>query len=133
MNEFYNQDYTQEEIEVILEKIKECVRNDKFSIAQNENRQENVEFIEDYRLNASKQKEILISIDKMDFCHSLKNTKVGFEWETLYVFCPQRTLFDVFGEEELVDIYIKFNVIEDKKVVTISFHKRNKPIQYAFR
>ena len=136
MNEFYNQTYTKEEVEVILEKIKDCIKKDQFIISKNEKRQENIQFINEYRLDASKQKEILVSIDKMDFCHSLQNTKIGFEWETLYVFCPQRTLFDVFGEEELVDIYTKFNVIEtgkDKRVVTISFHKRNKPIEYAFR
>ena len=54
-----------------------------------------------------------------------------------YVFCQQRNLFDIFGEEEFVDIYTKFNIIEykidKKRVVTISFHKRNKPIAYLFR
>ncbi|MGH4121253.1 hypothetical protein [Clostridium sp.] len=136
MSEHYNQDYTKEECNVILLKIKECVNNNKFTVEQNNNRNENIHFIQDYNINHSKQKAILLSIQTTDFCHSLKNTNIGYEYEILYVFCPQRTLFDVFGEEELVDIYIKFNIIEyvkNKRVVTISFHKRNKPIDYIFR
>lgn len=37
-------------------------------------------------------------------------------------FCPQRTLFDAFGEEELVDIYTKFSIIEygENKRVNVS-------------
>ena len=67
---------------------------------------------------------------------SLQNTKVGFEHEVLYVFCPQVTLFNFDGIEELVDIYTKFNLIDSgsrKRVVVISFHKRNKSIDYLFR
>ena len=43
-----------------------------------------------------------------------------------FMFCPQRPLFNAFGEEEFVDIYTKFNIIEygnKKRVITISFHK----------
>ena len=135
MNEHYNQNYTEKECDVILQKIKICVNNNKFTVEQNKNRRENIQFIRDYNLNNSKQKSIILSIETTDFCHTLKNTNIGYEYETLYVFCPQRTLFDVFGEEEFVDIYMKFNIIEygyDKRIVTISFHKRNKPIDYIF-
>lgn len=62
------------------------------------------QFIRDYNLNNSKQKAIILSIATTDCCHSLKNTNIGYEYETLYVFCPQRTLFDAFGEEEFVNI-----------------------------
>lgn len=136
MSEHYNYNYTKEEIDVILIKIKDCVNHNKFTIEQNKNRRENIQFIREYNLTSSKQKTILLSIETTDFCHSLQNTNIGYEYKTLYVFCPQRTLFDAFGEEEFIDIYIKFNIIEyddNKRVVTISFHKRNKPMDYAFR
>lgn len=136
MSEHYNQDYTKEEVEVILQRIKNCVNDNFYIISQNENRKENIQLINDYRLSTKKQKEILLSIEVKDFCHSLKSTNPGYEYEVLYVFCPQRTLFNVFGEEEFVDIYTKFNIIEyghKKMVITISFHKRNKPISYLFR
>lgn len=137
MSEHYNQDYTREEVEVILNKIKDCINDNQYIISQNQNRAENVQFINEYRLDEKKRKEILLSIEVDDFCHSLNNINPGYEHEVLYVFCPQRNLFDIFGEEEFVDIYTKFNIIEykidKKRVVTISFHKRNKPIDYLFR
>lgn len=137
MSEHYNQNYTREEVVVILNKIKDCINDNQYIISQNQNRAENVQFINEYRLDEKKRKEILLSIEVDDFCHSLNNTNPGYEHEVLYVFCPQRNLFDIFGEEEFVDIYTKFNIIEykidKKRVVTISFHKRNKPIAYLFR
>ncbi len=44
--------------------------------------------------------------------------------------------FNFEGEEKWVDIYTKFNIIDiasGKRVVVISFHKRNKSIGYLFR
>ena len=137
MSEHYNQNYTREEVQVILNKIKDFINDNQYIISQNQNRAENVQFINEYRLDEKKRKEILLSIEVDDFCHSLNNINPGYEHEVLYVFCPQRNLFDIFGEEEFVDIYTKFNIIEykidKKRVVTISFHKRNKPIAYLFR
>jgi len=136
MGEYYNQSYTEEEIKAILQKIQDCITNGNYTISLNQYRQENIQFINEYRLDASKQKEILLNIEVLDFCHSLKNINPGFEHEILYVFCPQQNLFNILGEEESIDIYIKFNIIEyadNKRVIAVSFHKRNKPINYAFR
>lgn len=135
MSEHYNQSYTKEEVDVILQKIKDCVNKNRYTISQNEKRKENIELISEYRLDSKKQKDILLSVEVTDFCHSLNNINPGFEHEILYVFCPQRTLFNVFGEEEFVDIYTKFNIIEygdNNRVIAVSFHKRNKPISYLF-
>ncbi|KRQ87076.1 hypothetical protein ABG79_00874 [Caloramator mitchellensis] len=112
MNQHYNQNYTREEINVILEMIQDCVREGRFIISKNENRQENIDFINEYNLNSIRQKEILLKIKTEDFCHSLHNTKIGFEHEVLYVFCPKNTLFNIDGIEEIVDIYTKFNLID---------------------
>lgn len=136
MNPYYNQHYTKEQIEVILQTIQDCIRRNRYIISKNENRSENIEFINNYNLSTAKQKDILLRIEPDDFCHSLQNTNLGFEYETLYVFCPQIMLFNFDGEEELVDIYTKFNIIEydaGKRVIAISFHKRNKPLDYLFR
>ena len=136
MNHHYNQNYTRKQIDLILAMIQDCIREDRFNISKNENRQENKDFINEYNLNSKRQKEILLKIKTEDFCHSLKNTKKGFEHEILYVFCPQVMLFNIDGIEVLVDVYTKFNLIENvdgKRVVAVSFHKRNKPIDYLFR
>lgn len=136
MNPYYNQNYTKVQIDAILDKIKDCVVNNKYTIALNENRQENVDFINEYNIRSDKQKSILLQLRTEDFCHTLQNTKICFEYEALYVFVPQVQLFNADGEEETVDVYTKFNVIDMSngcRTVVISFHKLNKPIEYLFR
>jgi hypothetical protein len=136
MNPHYNQNYSREEIEDILAKIKACVSVGKYSISLNERRQENIDFINEYNIRSDKQKSILMQIEVEEFCHSLQNTNIGYEYEVLYVFVPQVQLFNADGEEETVDVYTKFNVIDlpsGSRAVVISFHKRNKPIDYLFR
>ena len=110
--------------------------NDKYTIALNENRQENIDFINEYNIRRDKQRQILLQLRTEDFCHTLQNTKIGFEYEVLYVFVPQIQLFNADGEKEIVDIYTKFNVIDmynGSRTVLISFHKLNRPIDYLFR
>lgn len=136
MNPHYNQNYTKEEIDTVLDKIKSCVGNNKYTIALNENRQENIDFINEYNIRSNKQKSILLQLKTEDFCHTLQNTKLGYEYEVLYVFVPQVQLFNADGVEETVDVYTKFNIIDlpnGHRTVVISFHKRNKPIDYLFR
>jgi hypothetical protein len=136
VNPYYNQNYSREEIERILDKIKRCVSSGKFTISQNENRQENIDFINEYNIRSDRQRSLLMQIEVEDFCHSLQNTNPGFEYEVLYVFVPQVQLFNADGEEEIVDVYTKFNIIDlasGSRAVVISFHKKNKPIDYLFR
>lgn len=136
MNPHYNQNYSREEIAAVLQIINSCVENGNYTISLNENRQENIDFINEYNIRSDKQKSILMQIKTNDFCHSLQNTKAGYESEVLYVFVPQVHLFNAEGEEETVSIYIKINIIDlpfGSRIVVISFHKRNKPIDYLFR
>lgn len=136
MNPYYNQNYSKEQIEAILVKIHECVRINRFTISRNDNRQENIDFINEYNLRSDKQASILLQIHAEDFCNSLQNTNTGYEHEILYVFVPQVQLFNSAGEEETVDVYTKFNIIDmpgGSRTIVISFHKRNKPIDYLFR
>lgn len=136
MNSCYNQNYTKKQIKFILDKIKDCVMNKKFVISKNNHRQENIDFINEYNIRSDKQVSILLQIGVEDFCYSLQNNKIGYEQEILYVFVCQVKLFNVDDKEEIVDVYIKFNVIEKLNgsyAVVISFHKRNKPVTYLFR
>ena len=100
MNPYYNQNYTREEIQNVLDKIKTCVSSGKYTISLNEKRQENIEFINEYNIRSDKQKSILMQIEVEDFCHTLQNTKPGYEYEILYVFVPQVELYNADGEEE---------------------------------
>lgn len=136
MNLNYNQNYSYEEIAVLLKRIKECIVNDNYILSQNENRKENMDFIREYNIYSSKQKAILLNIQVEDFCHSLKNTKPGYEYETLYVFAPHAELYHGDDRKERVQIYTKFNIIRLKngeRVVVISFHPFHKPIKTLFQ
>lgn len=135
MSQHYNQNYTKEQISAVLQKIQECVSNGKYAVAQNENRAENVALIREYNLTSEKQRRILMKIELEDFCHSLQNINPGYEHEILYVFCSQVTLFNLDDEEKQLDLYTKFNIIDlptGSRVVVISFHEKNKPIDYLF-
>lgn len=136
MNPHYNQNYTREQIEEVLNNIKDCVKRNRFTISKNENRQENIDFINEYNITDKKQKKILLEIEAIDFCYSLKNINPEFEHEILYVFVPQVELYNADGNLEMVDVYTKFNVVDlsnGKRTIVISFHKRNKDIDYLFR
>lgn len=50
MNEHYNQNYTKEEISVILDKIKACISSGKYAISLNEKRRANIDFINEYNI-----------------------------------------------------------------------------------
>lgn len=136
MSQHYNQNYTKEEISAVLQKIQQCVSNGQYSVAQNANRSENIALIREYNLTSKKQRHILMQIEIDDFCHSLHNTNLGFEHEILYVFCPQVTLYNLDDEEKQLDLYTKFNILDlpsGSRAIVISFHERNKPIDYLFR
>jgi len=136
VNPHYNQNYSREDIEIVLGTIKKCVASGRYYISLNENRQDNIAFIHEYNIRSDRQQSILMDIEVEDFCHSLQNTKSGFEFETLYVFVPQVQLYQIDGREVTVDVYTKFNIINlpgGNRTVVVSFHKRNKPIDYLFR
>jgi hypothetical protein len=135
MSLHYNQSYTKKQVVEILNKIQGCILEGRYTIAFNEHRKENNAFVKEYNLNLAKQKNILLKIKPEDFCHSLKNVNTGFEHETLYVFCPQVWLFNIKDEEEAVELYVKFNIVERNKtdkIMVVSFHKRGKPVDYLF-
>lgn len=136
MRNDYNRDYTIDEIGETLSIIKTCVSNDNYTVSLNENRLENIDFINTYNLTPAKRKRILLGLEVEDFCYSLNNSKPGFEDEILYVFAPIVTLFEADGAEGLVSMYLKFNIINNSKggfIVVVSFHGLNYPIDYVFK
>lgn len=122
MSKHYIRHYTKEDITSVLLRIHECISLGNYVIARNKRRDENVAFIQAYGLTAKKQRKILMTIKVEDFCHSLNNTKPGYEHEILYVFCPQVTLHNLDDEEQNVELYTKFNIIDSaigERVVVI--------------
>jgi hypothetical protein len=129
-------DFTEKQIKDYLVEFKKVVLSGKYTISVTDNRTENKEFIEDYNIDSNKEKEILLSLEYLDFCYVVDNIKPEYAHEKLYVFCVSRELAN-FGELETVDIYIKTNLMKTRKgndfAVVISFHKLNKKISYLFK
>lgn len=128
--------FTPKEIEKYIENIKDLIIEGKYTISKNEYRQENIDFIESYRIDSKKEKSILLNLNYNDFCYAVDNTKKEFAHEKLYVFCKEYEL-DNWGDLEKVKIYIKINITETRKdeeiMIVVSFHKVNKPIKYLFK
>lgn len=129
-------DYTREQIFNLIEIIKDCAREGRYTISLEDNKLENIQFIDEYNINRNKCIDILFDLEVEDFCYGLQDMKDGIELKDLYVFCPKRELYNIRGLKEEVDIYLKFDVIElqgNEYRVVFSMHKRNKPITYIFK
>lgn len=129
-------DYTKEQIIKLIDIIKDCAYENTFTICMQENRQENLSFIEEYNINDVKLIRILSSLKEEDFCYGLKDMADGTKEIDYYVFCPKVELYNIEGNKEIVDVYLRFNIIESNEYeyrILLSIHKRNKPISYVFK
>ena len=129
-------DFSPEDIKTYLKVFKSLVLEDKYTISRNSNREENKHFIEDYKIDSRKEKEILMSLEFDDFCYAVNNKHPKFAHEILYVFNKEYEL-DKWGELVSVDIYIKTNKTQTRSgeeiMIIVSFHGRNMPLKYLFR
>ena len=122
------------DIEKYLVEVKEAIRAGRYRIELNENRQDNQNLFIDYVLDEEKREEILLGLTAMDFSEIRHNTYKGYEYELLYVFGKEVKLLCRFGAgEEQVDLYIKFNKLEPRYVIVISFHVQKYPLKYKFK
>ena len=55
-------DFTPEEIKGYLKQLKHLVIEDKYTISRNSNRDDNMKFIEDFKIDSTKEKEILLNL-----------------------------------------------------------------------
>ena len=62
MSKNYNENYSMPAITKILLRLRACVMCDKISLSLNPNRQENISFVREYRLDICRVKEILLAI-----------------------------------------------------------------------
>lgn len=129
-------DFKPEEIKKYLIELKKLVLEGKYTISKKSKREENIQFIEDYKIDSKKEIEILMSIEYDDFCYGVNNKNPKFSHEILYIFNKEYEL-DKWGELRSVDIYLKTNKTQtrsgDDIMIIISFHERNKPIKYLFK
>ena len=127
-------DITIADIEKYLDDVKEAINAGRYRVEMNDNRQDNQDLYMDYLVNEEKRKQILLSLTAMDFSEIRYNTHNGYEHELLYVFGKDVKLLRRFSSgEEQVSLYIKFNKLESRYVIVISFHKQKYPLVYKFK
>lgn len=124
---------TIEDIEKYLEEVKKAINAGRYRVEMNDKRQDNQDLFLDYVISEAKREEILLSLTARDFSEIRLNEHKGYEHEMLYVFGKDVNLLRRFGSgEECVALYIKFNKLESKYVIVISFHKQKYPLKYQF-
>lgn len=122
------------EINDYLGEAKKLILDGKFRIALNSNRLTNLSLFDEYLINEESVKSILLDLTVYDFCEKVQNKHANFNHEWLYVFGKEIDLIKRFEEKsEMVLLYIKFNKIEDKFLIVVSFHKQKYPLVYYFQ
>lgn len=122
------------EIADYLSRAKKLIVQNKFCIALNSNRMTNLSLFDEYLIDEERIKIILLDLTEDDFCEKVQNKHVQFQHEWLYIFGKAISLMKRYEEKsEVVLLYIKFNMIENKFVIVISFHKQKYPLVYYFR
>ena len=125
---------TREEIIEYLTEVKEAVEVNRYQIAMNHNRQDNIDLFMNYVLDEAGEKEVLLDLEVEDFSEKVQNDKEGYKDEQLYIFGKDVRLLERFGnKKQLVSLYIKFNKLENRYVIVISFHEQKHPLTYYFR
>lgn len=122
------------EINDYLGEAKKLILDGKFRIALNSNRLTNLSLFDEYLINEESVKSMLLNLTVYDFCEKVQNKHTNFNHEWLYVFGKEIDLIKRFEEKsEMVPLYIKFNKIEDKFLIVVSFHKQKYPLVYYFQ
>lgn len=125
---------TRAEIENYLNEVKNAIRRNRYRIDRNPKRQSNIDLFFDYIIDESDAKQILLGLEVDDFSEVKQNDHVGYEHEKLYIFGKDVNLIERFGStEKTVSLYIKFNKLENKYVIVISFHEQKYPLSYYFK
>lgn len=121
------------DIEEYLSMVRQAVREDRYEIERNENREENLKLSWQYILPEEEIKKIIYSLTPLDFSEAVKNRKKRFANEILYVFGKNVNLIERdSGQEKEIELYIKFNKEIDNYVIVISFHEAKHPVKKYF-
>lgn len=118
-----------------LKYIQHLVADNRFKFPTNINRIENRWFKNEFKLNYTKIKQLVMQITEKDFSDSKRNKNKGHEDEFMYIFAPALSLFD--GRiHKWVRFYIKFCIVKDENgddmVIIVSCHRRKHEMKRPF-
>lgn len=130
----YVLDVTQDEINIYLDEVKEAIRNNRYRIDRNLNRQDNINLFLDYVIDETMAKDILLGLTATDFSERVRNRKPGYEHEVLYIFGKDAELLERMENSiRTVPLYIRFNKTDTCYVIVVSMHEQKYPIKYYFK
>ena len=118
-------------IEYILDEMIECVEQGNFVVKQTE---KNEVFAFEFSLNDESRRNMLLSLKVEDYFNSDESR--NFPGRYIHEFCPKYNLINIYGNDEQVDVYVKFEVEEEdigKQTVVISLHRAEKEVHFVFK
>lgn len=123
---------SKEIIENLIIKCKKNITTNGYLVISN--RAKNNNFSYKYGMNSTIIKQIICNLTYSDFIDVLKNEHEGYEDEYLYLFAPVIKLTNVAGKTNKMQVYLKINYIERKRVViVVSIHKASYKLKYYFK
>ena len=123
--------YDKNLVRFVLEEMRECVEAGNFVVLQT---RKNTVFEIDYNVTSKMKRSILLAIEVEDYF----NTAEDWEFPDCYVheFCLKYDLHTPEGNKTTVDIYVKFQIREEKDTgvhtLVLSLHEAENPAIYPF-
>ena len=121
------------EVEEYLSNVKKAVKEGRYEIERNANREANSMLFWNYLISEEDAKKIIYNLTPMDFSEAVRNRKPQYADEILYIFGKEVKLLERYGDaEKEIELYIKFKKESNDYVIVISFHEAKYPVKKYF-
>lgn len=121
------------EVEEYLSNVKKAVKEGRYEIERNANREANSMLFRNYLISEEDAKKIVYNLTPMDFSEAVRNRKPQYADEILYIFGKEVKLLERYGDaEKEIELYIKFKKESNDYVIVISFHEAKYPVKKYF-
>lgn len=121
------------EVEEYLSNVKKAVKEGRYEIERNANREANSMLFRNYLISEEDAKKIIYNLTPMDFSEAVRNRKPQYADEILYIFGKEVRLLERYGDaEKEIELYIKFKKESNDYVIVISFHEAKYPVKKYF-
>lgn len=121
------------EVEEYLSNVKKAVKEGRYEIERNANREANSMLFRNCLISEEDAKKIIYNLTPMDFSEAVRNRKPQYADEILYIFGKEVKLLERYGDaEKEIELYIKFKKESNDYVIVISFHEAKYPVKKYF-
>lgn len=121
------------EVEEYLSNVKKAVKEGRYEIERNANREANSMLFRNYLISEEDAKKIIYNLTPMDFSEAVRNRKPQYADEILYIFGKEVKLLERYGDaEKEIELYIRFKKESNDYVIVISFHEAKYPVKKYF-